>query len=94
MIQYLDHVMTLSSSEECGLATEGLLETLQALGYRVLAKNVWVGISQVIYLSYNLEDGKQTLCHDCTSAVLQITTFTSKKQAGVPGVGAVGYCQL
>lgn len=49
-------------------------------------------ILQVIYLGYNLEEGKQMLSHDYFSHPAKLPHKEKKVQEF--GGGAVGYCQL
>nr|XP_034365496.1 uncharacterized protein LOC117713397 [Arvicanthis niloticus] len=59
LLQYVDDlILATVSQEECERGTEALLETLGALGYRASAKKAQLCKPQVIYLGYQIHEGK------------------------------------
>ena len=73
LLQYVDDILIASTTEEqWRQAPEGLWESLQALDYRVAAKNVESWVTQVTYLGYNLEKEKQIPSHNCISLLVPL----------------------
>ncbi|XP_019060372.1 uncharacterized protein LOC109117472 [Fukomys damarensis] len=89
----LPHTVWGSSQQRSTRATEGLLEALQGLGYRVSWKKAQLCKTKVTYLGYVLEKGKRKLAESRVSAILQIPTPSSKKQVR-EFLGAIGYCRI
>ncbi|XP_023381814.1 uncharacterized protein LOC111733910 [Pteropus vampyrus] len=81
LLQYVDDLLLAAETEEiCLAAIRDLLGTLEAFGYRVLAKKAQLCTQSVAYLRYTLEGGKRTLSRQRIEAILQIPVPTTKRQ--------------
>lgn len=84
----MDDLLLATKDEDCVRATLGLLGTVAQLGYRISKKKAHVCLFQVIYLGYELREGKRFLSEACIVAITQIPAPTTETKEFL---GAVGY---
>ncbi|KAK1343694.1 LOW QUALITY PROTEIN: hypothetical protein QTO34_014247 [Cnephaeus nilssonii] len=94
LLQYVDDLLLATGDQEkCQQATQDLLVMLDQLGYHVSAKKAQLCSTNLMYLGYNIEEGKRTLSNSRVQAILSIPTPKMKQQVW-EFLGAIGYCRL
>ena len=83
LLQHVDDLLLAADSlESCTKATEDLLRELDVLGYKVSAKKAQIRLDSVIYLGYQLHEGKRSLGPERIQAILNIPKPTTKGRSG------------
>ena len=83
----MDDLLLATKDEDCVRATLGLLGTVAQLGCRISKKKAHVCLFQVIYLGYELREGKRFLSEACIVAITQIPAPTTETKEFLGAVG-------